>query len=1194
MRRRLEFTEGTSDKFWEVEVTGATVTTRWGRAGTAGQEKSKDHADEAAAMRDAESQLQGKLKKGYAEVGAAVAAAARTPKAPAPSAASIAEAAAPAARPAEPRIHWTEAARSLLHPVRLAEVAAPRRQSPDLAKLFARESLRQGLGVTVPTLRARVRAVLDGLDSGAGDSGDEALLGALAGFGKLAVGKAALLLDRWQAAGGLALAVEAAVGSLDYALREGAAHRWLVRSDAPEVEFRPSHPGAFGELRRRIAAAPEPDYARAREAAAQVRERTSFVQRCLLDYLFPRETAWAEEDAPDVPNHLVATAWGWKVQPPTAWGLLTCLQDPALAEALLFGSQPMLEPEIAFSLVDRLGVGAVPLLERWLAQKDLVADARRTLAQALALVESDRLARFFAQALDDRDLRAAASAWFVEHPVTGLPALAAAAAGPGRGRDSARTMLASMLRATTDLSAAVAALPDRERRACQELLERSARSVPEASPDELPQVLVRPPWLERRAAAKPTVVEGLATLEREEAVDWGGTAPPEKYYYDRPPLDGRRDAERRKDLEAALRKSDGQHLWVLDRLSDDAALAVWNEMPAETWWLGYKSFLNLLARFGTAGMPGFLALARRDLGRSMEVLERLDSPRVAPFLAEAFGRLQKCRGAARAWFSHHPETAAVGLVPDAVGKPGKARAYAGDALRLLASEGHGDMVRAVAARYGPEAARAVDEALAFDPLLLHPTRLPKMPAFWQPETLSRPLLRGRERALPPSAVEHLGTMLAFTSLDEPYAGLAAVREACDPASLDEFAWDLFSAWHLAGANAKEKWAFHAIALVGGDACARRLAPLIREWPGQGGQARAEMGLEVLARLGSDVALMYLHGMSQRLKYKALQAKARQRIVELAETRGLAAEELADRLVPDLEVQEDGTRTFDFGLRKFRAGLGPDLSPFVVAEDGKRLPDLPKPAASDDAALAEEAVKAWKAFKKDLKSLARDQVLRLELAMCARRRWETPAFRTFLVEHPLVGRLAQRLVWGVYGGGGLLATFRVAEDRTLADASDDACELPEGGAVGIVHALDLSPEAAASWSAMLADYRIDPPFLQLARPVHRIRPEEEGASELLRVQGREVPTGRVLGLEARGWRRGEALDGGVTLTVDKPLADGLTATLELDPGVYLGDVGVHPRQVLGKLRVHGSGGRAVALGGLDPVVFSEIVADLEAL
>ena len=68
MSRRLEFIDETSSKFWEVEVVGDEVTTRWGRIGTAGQSKSKTYASESAARLDADAQLAKKLKGGYLEV----------------------------------------------------------------------------------------------------------------------------------------------------------------------------------------------------------------------------------------------------------------------------------------------------------------------------------------------------------------------------------------------------------------------------------------------------------------------------------------------------------------------------------------------------------------------------------------------------------------------------------------------------------------------------------------------------------------------------------------------------------------------------------------------------------------------------------------------------------------------------------------------------------------------------------------------------------------------------------------------------------------------------------------------------------------------------------------------------------------------------------------------------------------------
>jgi parallel beta-helix repeat protein len=66
--RRLEYQEGSSHKFWEVQVDGTDVTTRWGRVGTKGQSKTKSHADSESAQRDADKQAKKKQAKGYVEI----------------------------------------------------------------------------------------------------------------------------------------------------------------------------------------------------------------------------------------------------------------------------------------------------------------------------------------------------------------------------------------------------------------------------------------------------------------------------------------------------------------------------------------------------------------------------------------------------------------------------------------------------------------------------------------------------------------------------------------------------------------------------------------------------------------------------------------------------------------------------------------------------------------------------------------------------------------------------------------------------------------------------------------------------------------------------------------------------------------------------------------------------------------------
>jgi uncharacterized protein YwqG/predicted DNA-binding WGR domain protein len=68
--RRFEFQEGSSNKFWEVSVSANTLTVRFGRIGTAGQEKSKTFPSAALAEKEQDKLVAEKQGKGYKEVGA--------------------------------------------------------------------------------------------------------------------------------------------------------------------------------------------------------------------------------------------------------------------------------------------------------------------------------------------------------------------------------------------------------------------------------------------------------------------------------------------------------------------------------------------------------------------------------------------------------------------------------------------------------------------------------------------------------------------------------------------------------------------------------------------------------------------------------------------------------------------------------------------------------------------------------------------------------------------------------------------------------------------------------------------------------------------------------------------------------------------------------------------------------------------
>ena len=64
-RQRFELKEGSSSKFWEIELRDVEHVVRYGRIGTEGQLRTKAFATAEAASRDAEQLIAEKTGKGY-------------------------------------------------------------------------------------------------------------------------------------------------------------------------------------------------------------------------------------------------------------------------------------------------------------------------------------------------------------------------------------------------------------------------------------------------------------------------------------------------------------------------------------------------------------------------------------------------------------------------------------------------------------------------------------------------------------------------------------------------------------------------------------------------------------------------------------------------------------------------------------------------------------------------------------------------------------------------------------------------------------------------------------------------------------------------------------------------------------------------------------------------------------------------
>ena len=649
------------------------------------------------------------------------------------------------------------------------------------------------------------------------------------------------------------------------------------------------------------------------------------------------------------------------------------------------------------------------------------------------------------------------------------------------------------------------------------------------------------------------------------------------------------------------------HYWqlgILTTLPLEKAVKAWNALTLSPHTDTEYSMLH----FGLKGLPGLVNSLARYPQEALPITNYFAASELAPAVARAFNKLKTLRENARSWLLKYPEHALTGLLPAALGKAGEAQDNARAALRMLTENGHQPLLQEIARRYNqPEVTDAVNALLALDPLDNHPTKIPTLPAFYQPSLWTRPVLKANAQSLPDSALLHLGEMLRFPQEEALYPGLLQVKDVCSADSLAGFAWDLFTAWQTAGAPSKESWAFTALGVLGNDDTARKLTPLIRAWPGESQHKRATVGLDILAAIGSDIALMQLNGIAQKLKFKALQERAKEKIADIAESRELTVAELEDRLAPDLGLDDNGSLLLDFGPRQFTVSFDETLKPFVRDVSGSRLKDLPKPNKSDDETRANDAVNRYKLLKKDARTIAAQQVARLESAMCLRRRWSLENFQLFLVEHPLVRHLTRRLIWGVYSAENqLLACFRVAEDNSSSTADDDLFTLPEGDiSIGTPHVLEISPTDAAAFGQLFADYELLPPFRQLDRNSYALTEAERNASELTRWAGRKCPSGRVMGLANKGWVRGEPQDGGWIGWMIKPLGR-WSLIMEIDEGFAVGmsPAELSAEQLLSKLWLWEGKAESYGWGSnstqeaqfsvLDAITASELINDIEAL
>lgn len=310
----------------------------------------------------------------------------------------------------------------------------------------------------------------------------------------------------------------------------------------------------------------------------------------------------------------------------------------------------------------------------------------------------------------------------------------------------------------------------------------------------------------------------------------------------------------------------------------------------------------------------------------------------------------------------------------------------------------------------------------------------------------------------------------------------------------------------------------------GQELASRTRTFLRDHHTRLGQIEAL--LELLAHSGAPAALQVLLAVSHHFRKTRIQERAGELIEAIALRHGWTEQQLADRSVPTAGFDDNGEQTLDYGERVFHVSLDGALQAVLKNAEGKVLKALPVARAAEDPELVKAAKAQFSNCKAELKQVIDQQRAELREAMCAGRVWTVGEWQELIMAHPILGRLAQQLIWQeVDASGAGRRHFRPGVDRLPIDTEDDVVELDKDALVRLAHGTMMSAADAEAWTAHLWDYKVTPFFPQINRPT----PPFDAANPPFAIdnplRGTTAPGILSSALEKLGYIRGGCDDGG---------------------------------------------------------------------
>jgi hypothetical protein len=351
-------------------------------------------------------------------------------------------------------------------------------------------------------------------------------------------------------------------------------------------------------------------------------------------------------------------------------------------------------------------------------------------------------------------------------------------------------------------------------------------------------------------------------------------------------------------------------------------------------------------------------------------------------------------------------------------------------------------------------------------------------------------------------------------------------------------------------------------------------------------------LRVFAEIATPDAVGQLAWLKRRVRSPWALEEIDKAIREACAKAGLTADELEELSAATFDLDASGVRTmaFDNGVTatvKLDAG-----TVHVEWIDGGGNPIVLSPAEMKKAhPAAEKAVRDLTTEMRNMLGVHRD---RIERGYMRRNPWPYAVWRERYIDHVVVGSLARRLIWtfgepgiaGIYRNGGFVGI----DGRLLPEPASDA-------PVRLWHPIDCDARDVLSWRTFLEAAGVTQPFKQTYREVYVLTDAERQtamysnrfAAHILRQhQFQALCRQRGWSFEYRGWW------GPVDNGADRKLPEwGLSAEFWVQSaGEDQSDAGVSLYIATDQVRFYEGGQETVALETVPPVVFSEVMRDVD--